>query len=171
MKAPLLILMLSAYPAAAQNLRATLGTTALPTVRLSPGLGTAAALPLASPLLTPSLVAPVLPALQPTLAVPAPAVAAKTTLAAVHEAAAPALQALSAPNVSGSAAHGVGVSLEDALTGRRSAGAVFAAPSAPVNAALPTARSAPAVSGVSYARGVTKAQKAVLDESLKIGRA
>lgn len=123
------------------------------------------------PALTPTAAAlpnPVIPAATP--------VAAKATLEGVSAAAAPALQALTAPNVSGSAAHGVGVALEDALTGRRSAGAVFAAPTAPTNAALPhstplraspTARSAPAVSGVSYARGVTKAQRAVLDESLK----
>lgn len=178
-----LALVLLLPPAAqAQNLRASLSAPVLPTVRFSPGLGAAAVAPLASPLLAPRLSAPLLPAAAPALtltaaALPAPVIPvlpavpaaapapAKATLANVTEAAAPALQAL--PNASGPAAHGVGVSLEDALTGRRSAGAVFAAPAAAVNAALPTARSAPAVSGVSYARGVTKAQRAVLDESLK----
>lgn len=168
-----LILLLT--PAAqAQNLRGTLSAPALPTVRLSPGLGAAALAPSAPLLALPRLAAPVLPTLTPTAAaLPNPVIpaampaAAKATLEGVSVAAAPALQALAAPNVSGSAAHGVGVALEDALTGRRSAGAVFAAPSSAANAALPSARSAPAVSGVSYARGVTKAQRAVLDESLK----
>lgn len=167
MKAPLLLSLLLAVPASAQNLRGTLSTPALPTLRLSPGLGvSAAAAPLASPTLLPSLAAPVLPTAVNVLPAATP-VAAKATMANVVAVAAPALQAISRPNVSGAAAHGAGITLEDALTGRRSAGAVFAAPSSPVNAALPTARSAPAVSGISYARGITKAQRAVLDESLK----
>ena len=139
-----LILLLS--PAArAQNLRGTLSAPALPTVRLSPGLGAAALSPSAPLLALPRFAAPVLPtailsgvegpaltlsaAALPNPVIPAatPA-AAKATMESVSAAAAPALQALSKPNVSGSAAHGVGIALEDALTGRRSAGAVFAAP-------------------------------------------
>lgn len=158
-----LLLLLLAAPAAAQNLRSGLSAPILPTVRFSPGFAAAAAAPLAKPLAAPTLAAPALPAPTPALLAPAvlPAAApapVQATLAGVQAAAAPALQALSAPSVSGAAAYGAGISLEAALTGRPAAAAV--------NAALPTARSAPAVSGVAYARGVTKAQRAVLTESL-----
>lgn len=155
--------------ASAQNLRATLAAPALPVVRVAPVL----------PVTAPTLAAPTLslsaPILAPAFAAPrltpvAAAAAAPIAVPAAAQAqahAAPALEALAAPAPSAASAHAAGVTLEDALTGRRSYGAVFAAPAAPVNGALPTARSAPAVSGVSYARGVSKRHKAVLDESLR----
>ena len=107
MKAPLLLALLVASPAAAQNPRAALVAPVLPTAVLAPGLQAAAlaaspARPAAPgrsgpaddviPRLTPALALPVLPAATP-------AAAAQATMAAVQESAAPALQALSQPNV------------------------------------------------------------------------
>ena len=155
--------------ASAQNLRATLAAPALPVVRVAPVLPVAAptlaapTLSLSAPVLAPAFAAPRLTPVAAAAAAPIAVPAAAQAQA--H--AAPALEALAAPAPSAASAHAAGITLEDALTGRRSYGAVFAAPAAPVNGALPTARSAPAVSGVSYARGIEKRHKDYLNESLR----
>lgn len=175
----LVLVSLLAAPAAAQNLRPTLALPGAPTVRVTPVLPSAPVSPsLATPLLPSLTPAPVLPPaavhiLQPAAALAASAQAAPeqavaaVTLKAVVSAAQPALDALKTPSVSGAAAHAAGLTLEDALTGRRSAGAVSASPVAPSASALPSARSAPAVSGVTYASAVSARHRAVLAESLR----
>ncbi|MBI3300419.1 MAG: hypothetical protein HYZ75_19815 [Elusimicrobia bacterium] len=160
------ILLALAAPTAAQNLRATLITPGAPSVTVTPALTVTAprltvaplALPAAS--LTPTLPAPAIVAVVAAQAAPAPLASFVQTQAAAQ----PALQALSVPNPSASGAHAAGVSLEDALTGRKSIGAVFAAPVGPVNG---IGRSEPAVSGVSYAKDISARQRARLDESLR----
>ena len=158
-----------AAPLLALNLRPTLVAPMVPTVTIAPVLPSLTLTPtLAAPALT--MPAPTLTPALPMAVVPAalPVAAAKAApLAPIAQAAAPALQAVASPALGTAGLHAAGRSLEDALTGRSSAGAVFAAPAAPVNGALPTARSAPAVPGVVYARAVSNRHKAVLEESLR----
>lgn len=164
-----ILLAVLAAPAAAQNLRATLITPGAITIRLAPALSATSVTPRLTATILPTLTPALLPALPAVMgaAVPVSAPSPIPAFNQTQEAARPALEALSAPNPSAAGAHSIGIALEDALTGRHSFGAVFAAPLVPVNGALPTARSAPAVAGVSYARSVSAAQRGILDESLR----